>query len=204
MKVTRPVLVGLVSWLAVVAVGSTLVWTVISQVGDGLVTAAAPRTGSSAPADPGSTNSPSAQPSGTPSRKPSAQPSREPSGQPPVQPSGQPSVQPGGRSTNVPDPSPPESSPPPSSPPESSPPAVTVQRATWDGVGGSVAAECRGSAISLVAAQPDEGYRAEVKNAGPEELEVEFEGREEESGSGAEVSAQCVSGLPRFEVETED
>lgn len=209
MNVTRPVLVGLVAWLAVVAVGSTLVWTVISHVGDGLASTTMPRTGASAFADPGSTT------------RPSAKPSRKPSGKPSARPSGGPS---GGPSTNVPDPtppvsvppasvppvsvppasSPPASVPPASSPPASVPPVVTARRTTWEGVGGSVVAECRGSAISLFAAQPDEGYRAEVKKSGPEEVEVQFEGREEESASSAEVSAWCESGRPRFEVEVED
>ncbi|WP_341927937.1 hypothetical protein [Nocardioides psychrotolerans] len=214
MKVARPALVGLVSWLAVVAVGSTLVWTVISHVGDGLVTVAEPRPGASgsvvagavdaAPgrsqsSRPGQTITPSSKPSASPSAAASSGatgPSPTDSAAPstvPVSPSSLPSPD---RPSQGSDPTPSASS--------SSPPAPTPRRATWQGLGGTVEAECRGSAISQVAVQPSEGFRAEVKKAGPEELEVEFEGREEESGSGSKVSARCQGGEPRFSSETAD
>ncbi|WP_309649091.1 hypothetical protein [Nocardioides sp.] len=226
MKVVRPALVGLVSWLAVVAVGSTLVWTVISHVGDGLVTVPEPRPGASGSVVAGGVGDP---PGRSPGRSPSSRPGQTigPSARPSADPSAAPSsgstdpsqaespadssapVTPPVSSTALPTPQDPsESSSEPASPgpatPPSTPSAPTPRRATWQGLGGTVEAECRGSAISLVAAQPTEGFRAEVKKAGPEELEVEFEGREEESGSGSQVSARCQGGEPRFSAETED
>lgn len=65
-------------------------------------------------------------------------------------------------------------------------------------------AECTGSAIRQASIQPDPGFRVEVGNPGPEELEVEFEGREDQEGSHAHVRAVCVAGAPRFSVEIED
>ena len=64
-------------------------------------------------------------------------------------------------------------------------------------------AECAGSVISLVSASADTGFRAEVGNRGPEELEVEFEGREDESGKHAKVRGECAGGTPRFTSEVE-
>ena len=74
MRLTRAVLLGVAAWLAVVAVGSTAVWLVISQAGEDVGTtgpplpAAATRTG--APAPP-STGRPSPKTS-TPPPKPPA------------------------------------------------------------------------------------------------------------------------------------
>lgn len=65
-------------------------------------------------------------------------------------------------------------------------------------------AECTGAAIRQASVQPDPGFRVEVGNPGPVELEVEFEGREDEEGSHAHVHAVCVAGVPKFSVETED
>lgn len=64
-------------------------------------------------------------------------------------------------------------------------------------------AQCDGSTISRVSLLPNNGYQVELKNDGPEELEVEFEGREDESGSSSSVHAVCVDGVPVFESESE-
>lgn len=83
MRLTRAVLLGVAAWLAVVAVGSTAVWLVISQAGEDVGTtgsplrAAATRTG--APAAPSTgrpshTSRPSAGPTGRPSPTGSAPP----------------------------------------------------------------------------------------------------------------------------------
>lgn len=42
MRVSRPILVAAAAWLLVVALGSTLVWAVISRAGDGLMSAESP------------------------------------------------------------------------------------------------------------------------------------------------------------------
>ena len=66
-------------------------------------------------------------------------------------------------------------------------------------------AECRGSAISLVGVNPSaDGYAAEVKDRGPEELEVRFEGRGDEDGNETEVTARCQGGVPSFSVQVDD
>jgi hypothetical protein len=70
-------------------------------------------------------------------------------------------------------------------------------------VGGLVVAQCDGDAISFQSAQPDTGYAFDLKNGGPEELEVEFEGREDESGTSSSVTARCVDGVPVFDSQVE-
>jgi hypothetical protein len=55
-----------------------------------------------------------------------------------------------------------------------------------------------------VSAQPADGFHAEVKAGGPDELEVEFEGREDDDGGDITVVARCRSGAPAFAVEADD
>lgn len=157
MKPSRTLVLGALSWVLVVAVGSTLVWTVISRAGDGVVSSSSPVVGA--------TSSPGAEPSS---------PGPEPSSQSPSGPSA-PSAQ------------------------SNSPTTPAPVRRTWQGVGGVVVAECLGPQISLVSAQADLGFVAEAKETGPERLRIEFDGREDESGSHSEVLAVCVAGVPQFE-----
>ena len=81
-----------------------------------------------------------------------------------------------------------------------------MERRTWQGLGGLVVAQCKGTTISRVSLLPDNGYQVELKEDGPDELEVEFEGREDESGSSSSVRAVCADGVPVFEseIETDD
>ena len=186
MRFTRSVLVAVLSWLTVVAVGSTMVWAVISHAGEGLVTTseATPRSSQSSPAIPGATFLPS------PSNRPTV-----PATEPPSSPAS-PSTQSSPSSPSTPDG--------PSSPSSPSTPDVPQSRsAIWQGVGGTVVAECTGSSINLVSASPDAGFRAVVSNPGPQELEVEFEGREDEAGRHAQVRATCGGGVPRFTSQVE-
>lgn len=81
--------------------------------------------------------------------------------------------------------------------------APSVERRTWQGDGGLIIAACGGRTIRLVSAQPVDGFHAEVKDDGPDELEVEFEGREEHSGRDITVVANCVPGGPDFAVQAE-
>lgn len=85
-------------------------------------------------------------------------------------------------------------------------PAASVERRTWQGRGGLIVAACDRGAMRLISAQPINGFHAEVKDGGPEELEVEFEGREDQSGTAVTVVARCVSGVPDFvsQVEGDD
>jgi len=80
----------------------------------------------------------------------------------------------------------------------------TVERRTWEGTGGMIIAACDGRAVRLVSAQPLDGFHADLKNDGPEELEVEFEGREDQSGSDVTVVGRCVSGVPEFVSQVDD
>lgn len=157
MRLTRTALLGVLSWVLVVGVGSTLVWAVISRAGQEVVA-------SSPPPVVGSTSQASAEPTGSgPSGTGTSDPSTNPG----------------------------------------SPVPQVPERRTWQGVGGVVVAECRGARISMVSAQADLGFLVEAKETGPERLRVEFEGREDESGSSTEVVAECQSGVPHFENATE-
>ncbi len=75
------------------------------------------------------------------------------------------------------------------SPTSTAPPSTSR---TFSTAGGSVTVSCQGSAISLVAATPQDGYAVTVSNAGPEEVEVHFTSDRNES----EVKATCVGGQP--------
>jgi hypothetical protein len=81
-------------------------------------------------------------------------------------------------------------------------PSPGVERRTWEGASGSIIATCDGSTIRLVSTQPADGFHAEVKDDGPDELEVEFEAREDRSAGDVTVIAHCVSGFPDFAAET--
>jgi hypothetical protein len=90
MRVSRPILVAVAAWLVVVAVGSTLVWAVISRAGDGVVSADSPSSSAqptdgptelpttrpTITGDPTGSGSPSASESSTTEPPPSADPVR--------------------------------------------------------------------------------------------------------------------------------
>lgn len=99
----------------------------------------------------------------------------------------------------------PTASPPMSPAPGPGPSSREPQRRTWTGAAGTVVAECRGARIRLVQAVPSaDGYAVEVKDDGAgEEIEVEFEGRVEESGRETVVTARCRDGVPVFVTEVE-
>ena len=177
------ILAAVTAWLLVVGVGSTAVWLVISNAGDDVgaanrlpmraaVTDAGPLTPLTPPAQP-------VAPSPRPLHTAPARPTTHPAGQ---------------RSATSPASSSPSSAVPPS---PLAPPAA--RRRTWQGVGGYVTAQCRGTDISLVAAQPDAGFVIAVSDRGPQTLEATFTGRERESGRHTEVRAVCVEGVPRFQ-----
>jgi len=96
----------------------------------------------------------------------------------------------------VPEPSAPvTAAPPPRPAPSTAAPAPTtvpVAR-TWTVPGGTVAASCTGSAISLLYATPLDGWTVEVGAAGPDHLEVELR----QSGTETKVTAVCVAGVPQ-------
>ncbi len=74
-----------------------------------------------------------------------------------------------------------------------------VQRSA-SGVGGTLTVRCTGRAADMVAATPSGGYAAEVKDAGPDRIRVEFETER----SSTEIEATCPGGSPSFSVEEDD
>lgn len=74
-------------------------------------------------------------------------------------------------------------------------PPDTARRGSWQGESGVVTASCQGGAIALVGAQPEDGVVVRVKNRGPEQLEVTFEGDDEATVT---VVATCRDGRPQF------
>jgi hypothetical protein len=85
------------------------------------------------------------------------------------------------------------------SPPSGTPGEETGNRRTWRGAAGYVTAECTGSAITLRAAQPADGYQVEQDDDGPGRLRVEFDTLDERSRT--RVEATCRAGVPDFAVD---
>lgn len=189
---------GVLVWVLVVLAGSSLVWVVISQAGEGV----APQPGASVAAgDPVADAGRTTPPSGTRPPKGSATgratprpgaPTSSPAGD--SSPSVSPSAAPTAGSETEPGEQPPQEPTSPSS-------ATSPSRRTWSGSGGSVIAECTGSRIGLVAAQPDGGFAVDVGSRGPEQVEVSFHGRGEEERE-SEIHALCVGGTPRFSADS--
>lgn len=204
MRVRRSVLVAVLAWCAVVALGSTLVWAVISRTGGELTQTAGPPPPTLAPSVPTRTGAPG---SPSPSRR-TSDPTRHP-------PSTQPTAVPGPTSSAAPPTSPaapptsptaPSTSPAatPTSPTATpdgapSPPSPAAQPGTWSGAAGLVTVICRGSVIRYDAAQPNPGYRVDVEDFGPPTVLVEFESEARK----VQVRATCSAGKPRFTASTE-
>lgn len=74
-------------------------------------------------------------------------------------------------------------------------PPDAARRGRWQGESGVVTASCQGGAIALVGAQPEDGVIVRVKNRGPEQLEVTFDGDDEATLT---VVATCGNGRPQF------
>lgn len=68
-------------------------------------------------------------------------------------------------------------------------------------LGGQVSVRCTGTTIRLRIAQPANGWRVEVNESGPFEVELEFTRGEDESGGESRVSAVCNKGAPQFSLE---
>jgi hypothetical protein len=85
--------------------------------------------------------------------------------------------------------------------PSATEPATTPRDRTFSVTGGQVSVRCTGSTIRLRIAQPDNGWRVEVEQAGPEEVHVIFSRGDDEDE--AQVAAVCASGNPVLRVEEE-
>src|SRR5665647_208455 len=116
-----------------------------------------------------------ARPTSPPSSWPPAPPRTGPTATPTTEPSATPTVAP---------------------PPGTPEPVLPDVARNWTVEGGQVSASCRGQQITLLYATPQDGWAVETKNAGPDELLVEF-GR---ADSETTVRAWCVSGTPQMEV----
>lgn len=205
MNLRRAAIVAVTVWVAVVLVGSTMVWAVISRAGREVIAV------TDAPVDPASSaasprHKPGHSGSGRPSSHPSHRHSQRPDGS--ASPSGgasQPSGtessaggQPGSSHTSHPGGG--QTSAPP-------PPGPDPRRDTWSGRGGTVMLECTGPKVTDVSAYPNAGYRYVVEDKTSSSLEVKFVGSDEEHE--VEVYAYCQGGTPHFRAddsggETED
>ena len=78
-------------------------------------------------------------------------------------------------------------------------PAVTAT-STYTAEGGTITVRFScGTTVELVSASPNAGFQMDIKNEGPEEVDVEFESDDHES----RIRARCADGQPRPEI-TED
>jgi hypothetical protein len=64
--------------------------------------------------------------------------------------------------------------------------------------GGRFAVTCEGRRVSLRYATPQEGWKVEVSDEGPEKVEVHFEQRSGGEGE-SEYTARCEGGSPRVQ-----
>lgn len=72
---------------------------------------------------------------------------------------------------------------------------------SWSGAPGRVIARCTGSAVSLVSAIPNDGYRVQTEYEGTKQLVVEFESAEEhgeDEGDEAHLLVSCSQSHPVF------
>ncbi len=183
---------AVIAWLGVVIAGSTMTWATINTAGQEVLsprTVPTPTTsGEPLPVRdpvtvrPSSTESESAGP--RPRRTPSPTPEKEtttrtPEGDPPASPAPAPTAEP-----------PPTPAPP--------PPAPATRAFTWRGTAGSVTVVCDGSTIALQAASPANGFSVDVREGGPEEVDVRLEAEDEDEE--ADVEAECEAGQAVFDV----
>ncbi|MGL5825119.1 MAG: hypothetical protein ACRCYU_09935 [Nocardioides sp.] len=199
--------VGIVcAWVLVVAMGSALVWTVISRAGAHLIPTSSPAqapasvaagdAGAPSPAAPTLVEQAARKPIGLRSKR------RSGSSAAPRSPSGAASGAASGTEQNgpaaSPTPTPSEPTVEPSGGQPEDPPADfgAPERASWDGPGGSIVAECRGADIGLVDASADVGYAADDW-ATDRRVMVTFQNLADTTIS-TEVFSTCQRGTPAF------
>lgn len=158
----RTVLVAVMAWVAVVALGSVGTWTVIDSAGQHVLGRPGARLVTEQPA-PGPGQSPTA-----------AHRSRPP------QPSPSPSPHTASQSA----------APPPSARPSPAPPPASYLERAWRGTSGAVVVRCSAAKASLASATPSDGYRVEVGARGPGAVQVTFKGHEREVQVRAECAGE--------------
>lgn len=196
----RVVLVAVALWLGVIGVGSGITWVFIEQVGQDVTPQASPglvgdqvpmpSPQTSSPEPPRRTPTPRAGPKRAKASAPASAPSAEPVDPTPATPPDRVRTP----WTPAPEPDPARKEPARSD--------RTVTR-TWVGAAGRVTASCTGAKVALGSASPSNGWRVEVGNRGPEEVEVKFEQQRSE-GAEIHVGARCGAGEPRFQVGGDD
>ena len=188
----RRLLLGVLAWIGVVALVSAVTWGAINAAGqellsqsDALPTVREPATAPGPSTDtrlPTPTTDPATGSPGAGSRS-ASEPTRTATSEP----------------TSTAQPSEPEPSP---GPTQSSPPEGRSEgdgeRRTWQGEPGSMTVRCDGGQVSLQSATPNDGYRVEVRERGPEEVEVRFEAEEDD----VRVDAVCSDGVPEFSIDS--
>lgn len=93
----------------------------------------------------------------------------------------------------------PTAAPSPTDAPPVTDPAVVAR--AWDVEGGSVGVACRGTVIELQYATPADGWAVEVKQAGPDEVEVELRSDDDSTS----VRAACAGdGTPQLHGDGDD
>ena len=195
MRISRTAALGLVAWLAVVAVGSATVWFVISSAGQSVGTAGEVTTGAAAtfrdPAPPApqrthrpghplhpATASPVGRPSTAPRRRPQApRPRRDVLHAAP----------PGSSTARVDR----------TATAGDSVPATPAPAADLAGARRLRHRPVPGQRHQLIAAQPDDGYSVEVGDRAPVTLEVHFPVRGPERPR-VRGQGRCGGGVPRF------
>ena len=78
---------------------------------------------------------------------------------------------------------------------------------SWQGSAGAVTAVCSGFAVSLQSVTPHDGWQVDIEERGPDEVVVEFDTRLDgldDDDYEIEVEAECVDGVPRFEIDVDD
>jgi hypothetical protein len=189
----RPV--GLIAlWVAVTAVLTTTAWLAVEVVADEV--GGAPTTVLSASAVTSAAQDASASQSPAPTASPSLTPAHSPSPSSSPKPTSKPHTSPSASHAT--------SSPKPTASSHNggsggsggggggSGGGSSAVSKTFAVQGGTVAASCTGAAVSLKSAQPTNGWQVEVKDRGPEELEVAFRSDEDET----EVTIHCSGGVP--------
>lgn len=213
--VTRRILLAVLAWIGVVAVTSAVAWATINAAGQRVLSPAETLPPVEAPTLVPSSDAESRLP--TPKATPTKRPPRTSSprtgpprtesprigaprtGSPGTETSGPSTSTPSGGTTSRSPDAEPEPSPrrdaEPSPRPERS--GDDSERRTWQGAAGSVTVRCDGSRVSLQSATPNNGYSVEIRERGPEEVEVRFESEDRE----VDVEAFCENGTPEFSVD---
>jgi hypothetical protein len=200
MKVRRAVVVVVAVWVAVVMVGSTMVWAVISRAGREVAAVSDPNT------VPGTvfrraSDDPSIHPGNKLSQRPHGGHHHGHGSDDPTTPSGSDPTGPQSSAPGTPGGSSSPGDPKPTRQPPSTPAGPQPVQDTWNGRPGSITLECTGPARTNLVVVPADGYRWEVDDqTSSSSVTVKFE--RVGSDGEFEVKSYCQGGVPRFHAES--